>query len=206
MRVIAATNRPLEEAIAAAPLPRGPVLPAAGLPPGRAAAARPGRRTSPCWSSTSWAARAAGARACRRPPSTRMRAYAWPGNVRELRNLIERAHILAGERAHRATSTCCWTSARPSRGGGASARGPEPGQQRPPADPRGAEAGRRQQEPGGQHAGHHPAHALFADEAAGHGRGRGLNRPRGLYPGVRSCRRRSGCGRRGVDRNGPGSM
>jgi len=26
----------------------------------------------------------------------RMRAYAWPGNVRELRNLMERAHILAG--------------------------------------------------------------------------------------------------------------
>ena len=26
-----------------------------------------------------------------------MQAYAWPGNVRELRNLIERAHILAGE-------------------------------------------------------------------------------------------------------------
>jgi transcriptional regulator with PAS, ATPase and Fis domain len=32
------------------------------------------------------------------PASTlkRMRAYAWPGNVRELRNLVERAHILAG--------------------------------------------------------------------------------------------------------------
>lgn len=27
----------------------------------------------------------------------RMRAYAWPGNVRELRNLMERAHILAGD-------------------------------------------------------------------------------------------------------------
>lgn len=26
----------------------------------------------------------------------RMRAYGWPGNIRELRNLIERAHILAG--------------------------------------------------------------------------------------------------------------
>ena len=26
----------------------------------------------------------------------RLRAYSWPGNVRELRNLIERAHILAG--------------------------------------------------------------------------------------------------------------
>ena len=32
------------------------------------------------------------------PASTinRLRAYAWPGNVRELRNLVERAHILAG--------------------------------------------------------------------------------------------------------------
>jgi DNA-binding NtrC family response regulator len=27
----------------------------------------------------------------------RLRAYPWPGNVRELRNLIERAHILAGD-------------------------------------------------------------------------------------------------------------
>jgi len=27
---------------------------------------------------------------------TRLRAHAWPGNVRELRNLIERAHIMAG--------------------------------------------------------------------------------------------------------------
>ncbi len=27
----------------------------------------------------------------------RLRAYPWPGNVRELRNLIERAHILAGQ-------------------------------------------------------------------------------------------------------------
>ncbi len=27
---------------------------------------------------------------------SRLRAYGWPGNVRELRNLIERAHILAG--------------------------------------------------------------------------------------------------------------
>ncbi len=26
-----------------------------------------------------------------------LRAYAWPGNIRELRNLIERAHILAGD-------------------------------------------------------------------------------------------------------------
>ncbi|MCP4573064.1 MAG: sigma-54-dependent Fis family transcriptional regulator [bacterium] len=33
------------------------------------------------------------------PPATldRLRAYSWPGNVRELRNLVERAHILAGD-------------------------------------------------------------------------------------------------------------
>ncbi len=28
---------------------------------------------------------------------SRMRAYGWPGNIRELRNLVERAHILAGQ-------------------------------------------------------------------------------------------------------------
>jgi DNA-binding NtrC family response regulator len=32
-----------------------------------------------------------------RATQNRMRAYDWPGNVRELKNVIERAHILAGE-------------------------------------------------------------------------------------------------------------
>ena len=28
----------------------------------------------------------------------KLRSYNWPGNIRELRNLMERAHILAGDR------------------------------------------------------------------------------------------------------------
>jgi two-component system response regulator HydG len=95
VRIIAATNRPLEEAIAARAFRedlyfRLLVFPL-DVPPLRDRAedvpllaehflAQLGRRDQ------------------RLPAGTmrRMQAYAWPGNVRELRNLIERAHILAG--------------------------------------------------------------------------------------------------------------
>ncbi len=95
VRVIAATNRPLEDAIAARAFRedlyyRLLVFPV-DVPPLRERAddipqlvdhflakmGRPGQKI----------------------PATAMnhlRSYAWPGNVRELRNLMERAHILAG--------------------------------------------------------------------------------------------------------------
>ncbi len=47
----------------------------------------------------------------------RLRAHAWPGNVRELRNVIERAHILAG----------CRIAARRARGRRCAGRAPPPG-------------------------------------------------------------------------------
>jgi transcriptional regulator with PAS, ATPase and Fis domain len=98
VRVIAATNRPLEEAITAKSFRedlyyRLLVFPV-DVPPLRdraddipllvahflAKLGRPGKMLP------------AGAMA-------RLRSYGWPGNVRELRNLMERAHILAGNQA-----------------------------------------------------------------------------------------------------------
>jgi DNA-binding NtrC family response regulator len=95
VRVIAATNRPLEEAIAAKAFRedlyyRLLVFPV-DVPPLRDRAddipllvehflARLGRRDLKLPAAS----------------MARLRSYHWPGNVRELRNLLERAHILAG--------------------------------------------------------------------------------------------------------------
>jgi two-component system response regulator HydG len=96
VRVVAATNRPLEQAIAEGRFRedlyyRLLVFPV-DVPPLRERSAdvgllaghfleRLGRRgaTLP------------------QPALQRLREYRWPGNVRELRNVIERAHILAGD-------------------------------------------------------------------------------------------------------------
>jgi DNA-binding NtrC family response regulator len=95
VRVIAATNRSLEEAIAAGDFRedlyyRLLIFPV-DLPPLRERAediplliehflARLGRRDGGLPAAA----------------AARLRAHGWPGNVRELRNLVERAHILAG--------------------------------------------------------------------------------------------------------------
>ena len=59
VRLVAATNKGLRAAVAATALPRGPVLPAVGLPDHRPAAARARRATFPCWRATSSIASAA---------------------------------------------------------------------------------------------------------------------------------------------------
>lgn len=95
VRVIAATNRPLEEAIVAKAFRedlyyRLLVFPV-DVPPLRDRADdipqlvehflnKMGRPVKPLPAAT----------------MARLRSYGWPGNVRELRNLMERAHILAG--------------------------------------------------------------------------------------------------------------
>ncbi|MCB1183191.1 sigma-54-dependent Fis family transcriptional regulator [bacterium] len=96
VRIIAATNRPLEEAIAARTFRedlyyRLLVFPL-DVPPLR-------ERADDIPLLTDHFLRALGRRGHKLPAGTmaRMRAYKWPGNVRELRNLVERAHILAGD-------------------------------------------------------------------------------------------------------------
>ena len=95
VRVVAATNRPLEQAIAAGgfredlyyrllvfPVDVPPLRDRADdlEPLARHFLERLGRRE----------------RALPAAGLARLRAHAWPGNVRELRNVLERAHILAG--------------------------------------------------------------------------------------------------------------
>ena len=53
VRIIAATNRNLEDEVRAGPLPPGPVLPAERGPPAPAGRCASGPTTSRCWSSTS---------------------------------------------------------------------------------------------------------------------------------------------------------
>ncbi len=95
VRVLAATNRPLEEAIAAGGFRedlyyRLLVFPV-DVPPLR-------ERLDDIPALTAVFLARLGRRETGLPSAAmaRLRAHAWPGNVRELRNLIERAHILAG--------------------------------------------------------------------------------------------------------------
>ncbi len=95
VRVLAATNRPLEEAIAGGGFRedlyyRLLVFPV-DVPPLR-------ERPDDIPALTRLFLARLGRRETSLPASamTQLRAHAWPGNVRELRNLIERAHILAG--------------------------------------------------------------------------------------------------------------
>jgi len=95
VRIIAATNRPLEEAIAQKTFRedlyyRLLVFPL-DVPPLR-------DRTDDIAMLAAHFMNKLGRRQSKLPAKTiaRLRAYSWAGNVRELRNLTERAHILAG--------------------------------------------------------------------------------------------------------------
>ena len=99
VRVIAATNRKLEDEVQEGPLPRGPVLPPE-RPADRAAAAARARRRHPAAGQLlrrrlQHGVPQARARRRRRARCSALQAYGWPGNVRELRNAVERAMLLA---------------------------------------------------------------------------------------------------------------
>ena len=98
LRVVAATNRPLDEAVERRPLPTGPSSTASrwcGSRPRRSAS---GARTSPASRSTTGRTSPpppAAARGSRRRRSPRSGPTAWPGNVRELQNVLANLTLTA---------------------------------------------------------------------------------------------------------------
>ena len=98
VRVIAATNRDLETAVAAGTVPRGPLLPPERRHDQPAAAARAARGDSvphrPLPEEVLGAVQQADRR--RSAPSSRAQFmdYDWPGNVRQLENMIKRMVVL----------------------------------------------------------------------------------------------------------------
>ena len=98
VRVIAATNRDLEEHVRDGPLPRGPLLPAQRaarrVPPLRARGADIVAARAALRRNVQPRVQPARRRRSSRRAERRCTAYGWPGNVRELRNLIERAVLL----------------------------------------------------------------------------------------------------------------
>jgi len=123
VRIIAATNRPLEDAIAARTFRedlyfRLLVFPL-DVPPLR-------DRADDVPLLVAHFLEQVGRRGQSLPLGTlkRMQAYAWPGNVRELRNLVERAHILAGDGPIRDEHVLLDVT-RPAREGGGTGPAPE---------------------------------------------------------------------------------
>ena len=100
VRIIAATNRDLQTADRAGPVPRGSVLPAQRRAAAPAAAARAaGGHSRP--GAPLPARRGQGGPAATRSIETaaieRLKRYHWPGNVRELENLVRRLAALYPE-------------------------------------------------------------------------------------------------------------
>ncbi len=101
VRVIAATNKKLQQAVAGGKVPRGPFLPACRSCRWSCRRCGIGRRTSRCWSSgsssTSAPSISGGASGC--PPEALQvcQRFPWPGNVRQLRNIVERLVITCRE-------------------------------------------------------------------------------------------------------------
>ena len=99
VRVVAATNRNLEQLVRARNLPRGPLLSPEGRDRSRCRRFAIGARTSLCLPSTSFVGMPRGAARSDRPPhaggDALLTEHAWPGNIRELEHCIERAVALA---------------------------------------------------------------------------------------------------------------
>ena len=105
VRVIAATNRDLERAVADGAVPRGPVLPAAGRDAARRRRCASGKEDIPALVEHFLDARLRREQPARkrsaRGAMERLARHDYPGNVRELRNLVERLVILTPGRDDR---------------------------------------------------------------------------------------------------------
>ena len=98
VRLIASTNKDLEEGDRQGQLPRRPLLPPQRRSASSCRRCASASRTFRCWRASSWpssaASTAAHASRSATKPSKTLAAYHWPGNVRELKNVIERVLIL----------------------------------------------------------------------------------------------------------------
>ena len=99
VRVVAATNRNLEDQVAKGGVPQRPLLPAQRAADSAAGAARARRRRAGAGEllrrQLQRRVQEAHHRREPRQPATLLKGYGWPGNVRELRNVVERAMLLA---------------------------------------------------------------------------------------------------------------
>ena len=117
VRVLSATNADLAGGDRRRPLPRGSAVPAEHRRHPSAAAARAAARTSGRWPSTTSRGTRAGTggrfEGFDRSARQALESHLWPGNVRELGHAIERAVLMAPDRAITAADLGLQAPARP---------------------------------------------------------------------------------------------